>query len=104
MDIILDHHMTTDSRTPSRPSTPTPTALCLRRKALTDDIQKFTLLMQGSDSTLNSLKRFGTFDANDPYVSVIQNQKQEYTQLHDKAIKELPQTVNKLALCTLENA
>ncbi|GFQ95298.1 hypothetical protein TNCT_172901 [Trichonephila clavata] len=78
MEITLDHHMTTDSRAPSRPSTPTPTALCLRRKALTDDIQKFTL-MQGSDSTLNSLKRFSTFDANDPYVSVIQNQKQEYT-------------------------
>ncbi|GFW94487.1 hypothetical protein TNCV_2702081 [Trichonephila clavipes] len=34
-----DYHMPTDSRTPSRPVTPTPTAICQRHQQLTDDIQ-----------------------------------------------------------------
>ncbi|GFU95901.1 hypothetical protein TNCV_252521 [Trichonephila clavipes] len=89
MELNFHHRvcMTTESRALSRPSTFTPTALCLQRMALTDDIQKFTLLVQGASSTLESLKRFRNYNGEDPFVTAIQNPPLEYTKLHDLAVK-----------------
>ncbi|GFT74771.1 hypothetical protein TNCV_2516711 [Trichonephila clavipes] len=88
IELNFDHSMTIESRTPSRPSTFTPTTLCLRRKTFTDDIQKFTLLVQGANSTLESLKRFGNYNGEDSFVTTIQNQPLEYTKLHNLAVSE----------------
>ncbi|GFT20371.1 hypothetical protein TNCV_4963961 [Trichonephila clavipes] len=66
MEPNYDQPMPTESRTPSRPSTPITTALCQRHTDLTDDNQKFILLIQGADSTLKSLQRFGRYNNEDP--------------------------------------
>ncbi|GFV94237.1 hypothetical protein TNCV_1136921 [Trichonephila clavipes] len=47
MEMNTDYHMPSDSRSPSRPATPVPTATCQRHQQLADEIQKFTLLIQG---------------------------------------------------------
>ncbi|GFY23233.1 hypothetical protein TNCV_3764711 [Trichonephila clavipes] len=87
--------MTLDSRTPSRSSTPTPTTLCLRRTELTNDIQRLSLLIQGVNDTLNSLTRFGSYDATDVNVTTLQNLLLSYTTNHQKAVREF----SSLPLC-----
>ncbi|GFS31635.1 hypothetical protein TNIN_449531 [Trichonephila inaurata madagascariensis] len=49
-----DDSMTLDSRAPSRSSTPTPSILCQRHMELADDIQRFSIMIQGTKDTLNS--------------------------------------------------
>ncbi|GFX57711.1 hypothetical protein TNCV_4015751 [Trichonephila clavipes] len=87
MELNIDHPMPTDSRTPSRPSTPTPTAICRRHQQLTDDIQKYTLLSQGTESTLKSLTLYGKYNTEDPVMASLQNQLLEYTRIYNIAVK-----------------
>ncbi|GFU11026.1 hypothetical protein TNCV_344341 [Trichonephila clavipes] len=88
MEMNTDYHMPTDARTPSRPATPTPTAICQRHQQLTDDIQKYTLIIQGLNSILKSLKTYGKFNTEDPVVASIQNQLLEYTRVYNIAVSE----------------
>ncbi|GFY78177.1 hypothetical protein TNIN_130961 [Trichonephila inaurata madagascariensis] len=67
MDMTLDNAANMESRTPSRPSTPVLSSQCQRRIYLNAEIQKFTFLAQGLETSLESIRRFGS-DENDPYV------------------------------------
>ncbi|GFY54683.1 hypothetical protein TNIN_475091 [Trichonephila inaurata madagascariensis] len=68
-----DDSMTMDSRTPSRSSTPIPSTLCQRHQDLANEIKRLTLLMQGSQDTLNSLQKYGTFSPQDAHVLHLQD-------------------------------
>ncbi|GFX60848.1 hypothetical protein TNCV_1311411 [Trichonephila clavipes] len=89
MELNTDYSMPSDSRTPSRPSTPTPTAICQRHQQLTDDIQKYTLLCQGTESTLKFLTLYGKYNPEDPVVASLQNQLLEYTRTCNIAVSEI---------------
>ncbi|GFX71969.1 hypothetical protein TNCV_4628971 [Trichonephila clavipes] len=73
MEMNTDYHMPMDSRTPSRPATPIQTATCQRHQQLTDEIQKYTLIIQGTNSTLKSLTTYGKLNTEDPVVASLQN-------------------------------
>ncbi|GFX09256.1 hypothetical protein TNCV_2880721 [Trichonephila clavipes] len=88
MGMNTDYHMPTDSRTASRPATPTQTATCQRHQQLTDEIQKYTLIIQGTNSTLKSLTTYGKFNTEDPVVASLQNQLLEYTRIYNIAVSE----------------
>ncbi|GFT96331.1 uncharacterized protein TNCV_2081861 [Trichonephila clavipes] len=88
MEMNTDYHMPSDSRSPSRPATPTPTATCQRHQQLADEIQKFTLLIQGLNSTLKSLTTYGKFNTEDPVVASLQTQLLEYTRVYNIAVSE----------------
>ncbi|GFS28152.1 hypothetical protein TNIN_426081 [Trichonephila inaurata madagascariensis] len=81
MDMILDRPMNMDSRTPSRPSTPVLSPQCQRRIFLNAEIQKFTFLAQGIESSLESIRRFGTVDENDAYVIKARTELQDWLTL-----------------------
>ncbi|GFX42259.1 hypothetical protein TNCV_109801 [Trichonephila clavipes] len=88
MELNTDYHMPSDSRSPSRPATPVPTATCQRHKQLADEIQKFTLLIQGLNSTLKSITTYGKFNNEDPVVASLQTQLLEYTRVYNIAVSE----------------
>ncbi|GFX66174.1 RNA-directed DNA polymerase from mobile element jockey [Trichonephila clavipes] len=88
MEMNTDYHMPSDSRSPSRPASPTPTATCQRHQQLADEIQKFTLLIQGINSTLKSLTTYGKFNTEDPVVASLQTQLLEYTRVYNIAVSE----------------
>ncbi|GFX63458.1 hypothetical protein TNCV_4240691 [Trichonephila clavipes] len=48
-----DDNMTLDSRTPSRPSTPTPTANCIRYTEMTEEIRGLATAIQANVKTLS---------------------------------------------------
>ncbi|GFS57671.1 hypothetical protein TNIN_366831 [Trichonephila inaurata madagascariensis] len=79
MDMTLDTAAIMDSRTPSRPSTPVLSPQCQRRIFLNAEIQKFTFLAQGLETSLESIRRFGTVDENDPYVVKTRTELQDKT-------------------------
>ncbi|GFT99856.1 PRE_C2HC domain-containing protein [Trichonephila clavipes] len=92
MASISDDSMTLESRTPSRSSTPTPSSLCAKRMELTNDIQQLSLLIRGTNDTINSLIRFGSFNPEDENVAMLQNLLHNYTSRHQQAvIKKNPQ-------------
>ncbi|GFS50451.1 hypothetical protein TNIN_185261 [Trichonephila inaurata madagascariensis] len=97
MDMILDHQMNTDSRTPSRPSTPILSPQCQRRIFLNAEIQKFTFLAQEIEGSLESIRRFGTVDENDSYVIKSRNELKDYNTLLSLTVSEF----NSLPLCDL---
>ncbi|GFW15254.1 hypothetical protein TNCV_173991 [Trichonephila clavipes] len=88
MEMNTDYHMPSDSRSPSRPATPVPTATCQRHQQLADEIQKFTLLIQGLNSTLKSITTYGKFNTEDPVVASLQTQLHEYTRVYNIAVSE----------------
>ncbi|GFY38483.1 hypothetical protein TNIN_10531 [Trichonephila inaurata madagascariensis] len=97
MDMILDRQMNTDSGTPSRPSTPILSPQCQRWIFLNAEIQKFTFLAQGIESSLESIRRFGTVDENDSYVIKARTELKEYNTLLSLTVSEF----NSLPLCDL---
>ncbi|GFY71866.1 hypothetical protein TNIN_5141 [Trichonephila inaurata madagascariensis] len=93
----LDTSANMDSRTPSRPSTPVLSPQCQRRIFLNAEIQKFTFLAQGLETSLESIRRFGTVDENDPYVVKTRTELQDYNSLLNLAVSEF----NSLSVCDL---
>ncbi|GFY34569.1 PRE_C2HC domain-containing protein [Trichonephila clavipes] len=59
-----------------------------RHQQLTDDIQKYTLLCQGTESTLKSLTLYGKYNSEDPVVASLQNQLLEYTRTYNIAVSQ----------------
>ncbi|GFU39660.1 hypothetical protein TNCV_2802611 [Trichonephila clavipes] len=88
MASISDDSMTLESRTPSRSSTPTPSSLCAKRTELANDIQQLSLLIQGTNDTIYSLIRFGSFNPDDENVGMLQNLLHNYTSKHLQTVSE----------------
>ncbi|GFX07521.1 hypothetical protein TNCV_5092341 [Trichonephila clavipes] len=93
-----DDSMTLDSRTPSRSSIQTPFTLCTKRTELTNGIQKLSLLIQGTNDTLNSLIRFGSYNPHDANVTMLQNLLLNYTSSHQQAVRNFAKINNPIAL------
>ncbi|GFY55522.1 hypothetical protein TNIN_196371 [Trichonephila inaurata madagascariensis] len=83
-----DDSMTLDSRKPSRSSTPTPSILCQRHSDLADDIQRLSIMIQGTKDTLNSLQKYGTYNPQDAHVLHLQDLLQTYSSDHHTAVSE----------------
>ncbi|GFS73366.1 hypothetical protein TNCV_4712361 [Trichonephila clavipes] len=69
MEMNTDYHMPSDSRSPSRPATPIQLLPVNDINNWLMKFKKFTLLIQGLNSTLKSLTTYGKFNTEDPVVA-----------------------------------
>ncbi|GFT63890.1 nucleic-acid-binding protein from transposon X-element [Trichonephila clavipes] len=81
-----DDNMTLDSRTPSRPSTPTPTANCLRYTEVTEEIRGLVTAIQANEDIINGMLRFGNLYPDDECIVMQQNLLQNLRTKHEQRI------------------
>ncbi|GFV00826.1 nucleic-acid-binding protein from transposon X-element [Trichonephila clavipes] len=86
--MALDDNMTLDSRTPSRPSTPTPTANCLRYTEMTDEISGLATAIQANENIINGMLRFGNLYPDDECRVMQQNLLQTLKTKHEQRVSE----------------
>ncbi|GFS64142.1 hypothetical protein TNCV_3945091 [Trichonephila clavipes] len=77
-----DDNMTLDSRTPSRPSTPTPTARCIRYSEMTEELRGLVTAINANEDLIKGMTRFGNLYADDEYVVMQQNLLQDLKMKH----------------------
>ncbi|GFT57341.1 nucleic-acid-binding protein from transposon X-element [Trichonephila clavipes] len=75
-----DDNMTLDSRTPSRPSTPT--ARCIRYSEMTEEIRGLTTAINANENLIKEMTRFGNLYADDECVVMQQNLLQDLKMKH----------------------
>ncbi|GFR07871.1 hypothetical protein TNCT_365271 [Trichonephila clavata] len=79
--MIMDNDKVMDPANTSRPTTPQPSARCLKFQELSNTLQKLAIFVQGTEYTLSSRQRCGNFDNDDPYVRQTLDSLHEYTSL-----------------------
>ncbi|GFX43048.1 nucleic-acid-binding protein from transposon X-element [Trichonephila clavipes] len=86
MASISDDNM--DSRTPSRPSTPTATAKCIRYTEMTDEISGLATSIQANEDIIKGMLRFGNLYPDDECIVLQQNLLQTLRTKHDQRVSE----------------
>ncbi|GFU32007.1 nucleic-acid-binding protein from transposon X-element [Trichonephila clavipes] len=83
-----DDNMTLDSRTPSRLSTPTPTANCIRYTEMTEEIRGLATAIQANEDIINGMLRFGNLYPDDECMVMQQNLLQNLRTKHEQRVSE----------------
>ncbi|GFS37385.1 hypothetical protein TNIN_240311 [Trichonephila inaurata madagascariensis] len=84
MDLTFDNLLDMEPRTPTRPSTPTPTMICSRLQQLAKEVggKRKTVHHRCAESLWNLR------DPDNPYVKELLNNLYEFTDLHHQAVSE----------------
>ncbi|GFS88756.1 nucleic-acid-binding protein from transposon X-element [Trichonephila clavipes] len=90
-----DDNMNLDSRTPSRPSTPTPTDRCIRYSEMTEELRGLTTSINANQSLIKEMIRFGNLYADDECIAMQQNLLQDLEMKHHQKVSEF----NSLSPC-----
>ncbi|GFY38121.1 hypothetical protein TNIN_80611 [Trichonephila inaurata madagascariensis] len=85
MDLNFDTLLDMEPRTPTRPSTPTPTKICSQLQQLAKEVDQYSTFVRGQEFTIDALKASGIYDPDNPYVKELLNRLYEFTDLHHQA-------------------
>ncbi|GFY75917.1 retrovirus-related Pol polyprotein from transposon 17.6 [Trichonephila inaurata madagascariensis] len=88
MDLNFDTLLDMEPRTPTRPSTPTPTKICSQLQQLAKEVDQFSTFLRLQQFTIDALKASGIYDSDNPYVKELLNRLYEFTDLHHQAVSE----------------
>ncbi|GFY45211.1 hypothetical protein TNIN_10341 [Trichonephila inaurata madagascariensis] len=86
MDLNFDNHLDVEPRTPTSPSTPTPTKICSRLQQLIKNVDHYSIFIRGQQLTIDVLKASAIHDTDNPYVKELLNTLYEFTDLHHQAL------------------
>ncbi|GFY66070.1 hypothetical protein TNIN_394121 [Trichonephila inaurata madagascariensis] len=86
MDLNFDTLLDMELRTPTRPSTPTPTKICSHLQQLTKEVDQYSTFVRGQQFTIDALKASGIYIPDNPYVKELLNRLYEFTDLHHQAV------------------
>ncbi|GFS60046.1 hypothetical protein TNIN_268731 [Trichonephila inaurata madagascariensis] len=67
-----------EPRTPTRPSTPTPTKICSQLQQLANEVDQYSTFVRGQEFTIDVLKASGIYDPGNPYVNELLNRLRVY--------------------------
>ncbi|GFY67960.1 hypothetical protein TNIN_305431 [Trichonephila inaurata madagascariensis] len=88
MDLNFDTLLDMEPRTPTRPSTPTPTKICSQLQQLAKEVDQYSSFVRGQEFTIDALKASGIYDPDNPYVKELLSRLYEFTDLHHQAVSE----------------
>ncbi|GFY67338.1 uncharacterized protein TNIN_162681 [Trichonephila inaurata madagascariensis] len=88
MDLNFDTLLDMELRTPTRPSTPTPTKIRSQLQQLPKEVDQYSTFVRGQQFTIDALKASGIYDPDNPYVKELLNRLYEFTDLHHQAVSE----------------